>query len=419
MKKSVRIFFILLFFVLIYVVLAYKIYYTFNERADLFSWLYGLLTGTFLFSRFVVSFYYSDNHEKTFEAPDYPAISFIIACKNEEGSVAKTINTCLYSQYPGPTECIAVDDGSDDMTLAHMFYCKQKWGEKLKIISFEKNRGKREAMAEGVIAASHEIIIFVDSDSFLKPNAARLIVEHLMTDQRVGAVSGNTLVENVDTNMLTRMQSARYGISFDIFKAAESVFGVVICCPGCFSAYRKSAILEVLDRWRNQMFLGTRSTFGDDRSLTNFVLRTWKVVYCRRAIATTIVPETYIKFFKQQLRWKKSWIREGFINAGSFMWKKNPLASLPFYANLVIPVVAPIVAFRILFLNTIFAINPPFFYLLGLVAMGALFGIYYYFISLNKYWWYVLPFQLIYTFLLIWQMPYAFIKLKDTKWGTR
>ena len=76
--------------------------------------------------------------------------------------------------------------------------------------------------------------------------------------------------------------------------------------------------------------MGSKGTFGDDRSLTNFVLKKWGVVYCQKAIATTIVPEKFSIYLKQQLRWKKSWVREGLL-ASTFMWKvTHPLASLAF-----------------------------------------------------------------------------------------
>lgn len=410
--------FLNVFFVSLYLVCAYKIYYILNPSAGFFVWSYGSLVGIFLLSRLITAFYYTDGHGKKYRPEDYPSISFVIACKNEEESIGKTIDTCLKSSYPARMDCIAVNDGSTDRTWARMQESKRKWKDRLKLISFEKNMGKREAMAEGVLVSDAEVVIFVDSDSFVERGAARLIVEHFLEDGSVGAVAGNSLVENEKCNFLTRMQSARYGVSFDVFKSSESVFGAVTCCPGCFSAYRREAVLKVMDRWRYQVFWGTRSTFGDDRSLTNFILRDWKVVYCRKAVVRTIVPEKFPQFVKQQLRWKKSWIREG-INAGRFMWRKNIIASLSFYVNLLIPIFAPLIAFRALFWKGLLDSHFPGIYLLGLVVMSIVLGLYYFFISENKFWWYVAPFSLIYSLVLIWQMPYAILKIRDTKWGTR
>ena len=86
------------------------------------------------------------------------------------------------------------------------------------------------------------------------------------------------------------MQAVRYFVAFRVCKAAESIFGAVTCCSGCFSAYRREAIAPVLERWENQRFLGRPATYGDDRSLTNFVLRKWKVTYDELARSRTIVP---------------------------------------------------------------------------------------------------------------------------------
>jgi hyaluronan synthase len=405
------------FFVCLWWVLIYRTATFLGTSWDIWFQIYSLITAIFLISRLVVAFYYSDKHNKHPKSA-YPSVSFIIACKNEEDSIAKTIDTCMKSKYPGTFNCIAVNDGSTDNTLAEMKRIQKKYSRRIRIIDFEQNRGKREAMAEGVLLSKSEVIVFVDSDSFVAPDALQHIVEHLIDDPKVGAVSGNSMVENVSTNALTKMQSARYGVSFDVFKSCESVFGAVTCCPGCFSAYRRNAIMQVIDRWRNHSFMGTRSTFGDDRSLTNFILRTWKVVYCRKAVATTIVPDKFPKFVKQQLRWKKSWIREGF-NAGSFIWKKHPFASLAFYTNLVIPIFGPFILLKVIIWDALLHGHSPITFFTGVLVVSLIFGIYYYLIYQNRYWWYVIVFSIVYSFFLVWQMPYALFKLRDTRWGTR
>lgn len=381
---------------------------------------YVLLTGLFLISRFFIIIFYEDSHEYIFAPHEYPSVSFVIAAKDEEGSIYKTIVACMESEYPALMELIAVDDGSSDNTRREMFRAKTTYlnsKNKVKVISFDSNRGKREAMAEGILTAQGEIVVFVDSDSFLINTGCRHIVEHFLNDQSVGAVAGNSGVENKITNALTKMQSARYGISFDIFKACESVFGLVTCCPGCFSAYRKDALLKVIHAWRTQTFLGTRSTFGDDRSLTNFILRNWDVVYCQSARAVTIVPDKYKKFMKQQLRWKKSWIREG-VNAATFIWKRNTIAAISFYTNLLLPIFGPAIVFYAIVEFAVFR-HAPIVFLVGVVVMSFVYGLFHFWKTGSRYWWYVMPFTIFYVSVLIWQMPYALLTLKDTRWGTR
>lgn len=411
-----------LFFLILCLVVLYKVVYYTNPDVPTFWYAYSLLGGVFLVSRLPLAFFYDDRsiHSKNSLSDFiYPKVSFVIVAKDEESSIFKTIETCMMSDYPAEMECVVVDDGSTDKTYAEMRRANEYFGGKrVKAITFGINKGKREAMSEGVFIAKNEIIVFVDSDSFLKKDAVRLLVHHF-TNQRVGAVSGNTGVANHQVNALTKMQSIRYAVSYDIFKVCESFFGAVTCCPGCFSAYRKNAIIPVISAWRNQMFMGTRSTFGDDRSLTNFVLRKWEVVYCKSAKAVTIVPEKYAKFLKQQLRWKKSWVREGYV-AASFMWKKHPCAAFAFYTNLILPILGPIVVGWVLF-KAITLMNPLFLvvFVFGVIVMGFMFSTFLFLMQKEKYWYYMPVFSIFYSLVMIWQMPYAIFRINDTKWGTR
>ena len=102
-------------------------------------------------------------------------------------------------------------------------------------------------MAAGIRATDAEIIAFVDSDSVLEPDALRALVQGF-ADERVGAICGHADVAQPATSpWLTRMQAVRYFVAFRVVKAAESVFSAVTCCSGCFSAYRRAAIVPHLD----------------------------------------------------------------------------------------------------------------------------------------------------------------------------
>lgn len=420
-KNKIIYLYLMLFLFGLHAMFLYKVTLLFSNPNNWLFEAYIILTGAFLLSRFFIVYFYEDNHNKKYPAKKYPTVSFIIAGKNEEDSIFKTINAIMASDYPSWYECLAVNDGSTDGTEEEMQRAKRQFGSisgGVRIISFPVNKGKREAMAEGILVAKGDVVIFVDSDSFLDINSAKLIVEHFMENPKIGAVSGNTGVENIDTNMLTRMQSARYAVSFDIFKACESVFGVVTCCPGCFSAYRRGAVLEVLDAWRFKKFMGTPSTYGDDRSLTNFVLKKWDVVYCREAKATTIVPDTYRQFLRQQVRWKKSWLREG-SSPGKYIWKRNPIAAFSFYTNWLIPIFSPFVAFNAMFIQPFFFSNLPIVFFSGLLSLSFLLGFFNYIQNHSRYWIHVVTFTFFYVAVLIWQMPYALLKLKNTSWGTR
>ncbi|MEJ0002220.1 MAG: glycosyltransferase [bacterium] len=217
------------------------------------------------------------------------------------------------------------------------------------------------------------------------------------------------------------MQSIQYAVSFDVYKASESVHQSVTCCPGCFSAYRKSAVEPLVEAWREHKFFGSKSTFGDDRGLTNYVLRkSWDIVYCQAAQATTTVPEKFKTYLKQQLRWKKSWIREGAF-AGLFMWKKrHPLASFAFYVNFSFPIVGPILA-AVILARSIITHNPVLFlvFMCGFLLLGTVFALFVRVYHGLENWMYMPLFSFLFVTVFLWQMPYALFTLKKTGWGTR
>jgi hyaluronan synthase len=259
-----------------------------------------------------------------------PPITVAISCKNEEGAIRETLECIYRSDYPVERMHFVqglVEDTIPAAAPERISVARHR------LVRFETNRGKRHGMAAAARRATGEIVIYVDSDSFVRRDAFAKIVQGF-ADPEIGAVCGHGTVANPEVNFLTKMQEVRYYVAFRIVKSAESLFDTVTCCSGCLAAYRRSYMMDFLDVWLDQRFLGRKATFGDDRSLTNFMLRKWRVVYDANAICATIVPETLSQFFRQQLRWKKSWIRR--VSSSTFMWKRHPLAAF-YYLGVLFP----------------------------------------------------------------------------------
>jgi len=383
-----------------------------------FFGFYSILITTYILSRFLLSHF----HIVPRADPSYrPTITFVVPAKNEEDNIRETMLKFSEVDYPPELiEVIAINDGSTDRTLEKMRMAASDIRSRIarvEVIHWDKNRGKRHGMAEGVQRARHDIVIFIDSDSFIEPDCVTHLVKYF-TDPRIGAVSGHTDVHNDQVNYLTRMQAIRYYLAFRVYKAAESVFGTVTCCPGCCSAYRRAYLMPILDDWLNQRFLGGECTFGDDRSLTNFILRKYEAVYAPQARARTVVPEKFTTYVRQQQRWKKSWIRETLIACG-FMWRKHPLAALSFYTYVFLAFAAPIVFVRAMIWYPFAFASIPYVYLSGLLLMLLLHGLYYRLYTGRRSWVIAIASFWINSVMLMWQLPWALITLKDSRWGTR
>lgn len=378
--------------------------------------IYGIVVVTYITSRFLLSLPYRPPRDAGIE----PRVAIVMPAFNEEGAIADSLRSLLALDYPADKlELVAVNDGSTDETLVRMLAVAEE-SPRVRVIDLGSNCGKRAAMAVGMRATDAEIIAFVDSDSSVEPDALRRLVQGF-ADPRVGAICGHADVANVDESWLTRMQVVRYFVAFRVVKAAESMFAAVTCCSGCFSAYRREAIVPHLDTWERQTFFGSPATFGDDRALTNRVLRTWKVLYAADAVSHTAVPATLRQFLRQQLRWKRSWTRESLI-LSAFVWRKHPVAALQAYAGILISLVAPVVAIRALvWLPLAGERGIPVVYAVGIYAMALAYGLYYVVRSprYDPRWIYGVVFCFFYLAFLLWQTYWAILTARTSSWGTR
>lgn len=400
---------------LVAVVIALKgVYLPLLEHDRVFA-AYGICVSVYLLSRFALSLVYRPVRPR--EGDVLPSVAIVIPAMNEEDGIEATIDAAFGVDYPRELLTVyAVDDGSTDDTWRRIRRAARRHPG-LHALRFSCNRGKRAAMAAGIRASDAEIICFVDSDSTLAADALREIVRPFR-DGRVNIVCGHADVLNRSANLLTRLQQVRYYVAFRVVKSAESLFGAVSCASGCFSAYRRDRLLDVLPAWETQSFLGREATFGDDRALTNMLLRTGRCVYQSTAQCETTVPETLRRFLVQQVRWKKSWTRESLIAIPVFA-RKNPLASAAMYASIAFQLVGPIVAFRALVWRPLEHGAEPWLYLIGIYLMAVLYSLYYAMRRASPWWWAGLAFVGLYVTVLIWQTYWAIGTSRRTQWGTR
>lgn len=396
------------------------IYFRFNK----FLYFYSLLAATFLLSRYIFGLLYRNVPINM----DYePGVSIIIPVFNEEEWIERTIISCIDQAYPtDKLEVIVVDDCSTDQTAECVRRAFEKIDEngerfntkaRMQFHVLSENAGKREALVAGVNMAKHDLVVFVDSDSFLEPTAIRNIVQPFQ-DPQMGGVAGRTEVENKFTNALTKLQTVRYYVAFRIMKAAESWFDCVTCLSGPLSCYRKDLVMKHSQAWLDQRFLGHPATFGDDRSMTNFILKTHRTTYQDLAVCSTIVPSKTGVFLRQQMRWKRSWLRES-LRALGFVWRKEPFMAAFFIVGLIVPIAAPIVVtYNLIYVPARYGIFPMTF-LLGLMLMALMMSFAHLFFRKSKLWSFGVVFVLFYEFVLLWQMPVAWVTFWKSTWGTR
>jgi cellulose synthase/poly-beta-1,6-N-acetylglucosamine synthase-like glycosyltransferase len=272
------------------------------------------------------------------------------------------------------------------------------------------------------------------------------MVQVFLAHPEIGAVTGHGRPLNADKNLMTKIQDTWYEGQFRIVKGMESSYGAVTCCSGCLSAYRKEAIAPFVSAWAHDMFLGKEFRFATDRTLTGYVLggqfkaknkilhmddaedremtshmlKQWDVAYCESAKVLTEVPDSLKKFLRQQIRWKKSFIRNMFFT-GSFYWRKPKLMALNYYVSVLFTLLSPFIAFRaivLLPLNGDIWSGP--LYLAGIIFVSMLFGLDYKLRNPNSYYWIYRPLlSLMSTLVISWLIFYSALTINKNAWLTR
>jgi hyaluronan synthase len=357
------------------------------------------------------------------EGAELPLVSVIIPAFNEGPMVENSIRSAARSDYPhDKLEIIVVDDGSRDDTFFHMRHLRREFPDRVRLVRFGGNRGKRAALYEGFKAARGEVVITIDSDSEVEPTTVRAMVAPFLVDARIGGVAGRVAVLNRDS-YISRMLEVQYALAFDFGRAAQSVYRTVACCPGALSAFRRSVILPHLDAWTQQKFLGRPVNHGEDQALTNIVLQSgFDTVYQSSAVVHTLAPTTYRQMSRMFVRWDRSYIVEGFSFAKFMLTRYRE-------KNRVLPVVA--------FLVSTFRILAVFYLVMGLPSLldtsaselvrgmaalliGTTFtALYYLRIERSFRFMYGIAYAIYSVFCLQWILPWAMLTVRDERWGTR
>lgn len=361
-----------------------------------------------------------------------PFVTVIIPAKNDPIIIRKSVEASLKSTYPN-VEVICVNDGSTDNTGKVMDDLHNEHPESVKVIHLKQNLGKRKAIREALTNGSPkgDFIVLVDSDSVVEKNAIERLV-CCFDDPDVGAVTATARPLNANQNFLTKIQDAWYDGQFAIMKGMESSLNSVTCCSGCLSAYRKEAVMPCLDKWCNDRFFGVEFKPGDDRHLTGYVLggnkhyldpnaKSWKVLYCEKAVVYSEVPSKFKQFINQQTRWKKSWVRVFLFNAPFFYKNRSPISWLYYYTQMILSLISPIIAFRALIMSPILGRHiDSIFYLSGLLFLGLMFGAVYKLRNPNSgnrwlYRIFIAGFSVLLGLLLY----YSLLTIRKTSWLTR
>lgn len=384
-----------------------------------------LLTYQIIFIIYIIYNFSKYKLIKSVSNKELPTCTVIVPAYNEGKLVLDTLRSLVANDYPiEKLQILAIDDGSKDDTWDWMQKAKLELGSRIEIFQQPKNMGKRHALYKGFNTGTGEVFVTVDSDSVVKEDTLRNLVSPFITNENCGAVGGNVRVLNKKEGLIPRMLNVTFVFSFEFIRSAQSVSGSVLCTPGALAAYRKTAVMACLNDWINQKFMGKPSDIGEDRALTNMILKQgYHVLFQRNSYVYTNSPESYKQLYKMFIRWERSNVREN-IEMSKFAFKdfrsESKIAARFLLINQWIKVLMAIpftfLMFYFIYQNPILFLSTTFVGIFMFSSIQALlYSKRYNFVE--SLWFYT--YSIFYTFTLFWITPYAIITASKRGWLTR
>ena len=338
-------------------------------------------------------------------------VSVVAAAYNEEAVIVTSVQAMLSLRYPSH-EVIVVDDGSTDATFEQLRSAFDlvlvqrevpsdlptrgaiigvhipRDGRTRLLVVRKQNSGRSDAINVGINAAAEPLVVFVDADSILDPDALIGVTQPFADDPtRVVAsggvirvvngckvVDGRVVQVNLAKAWLVRIQVVEYLRAFLFGRTGWSRFGALILISGAFGVFRRDVLVEVggLDP----------DSIGEDFELVMRIHRhmidhhrDYRVQFVAQPVSWTEVPVTAAVLRSQRKRWHRGlwetlWKYRGMLLKPRY--GKVGLVAIPYYwvFELIAPLLELVGLVLVVLGFSLGVVNTPFALTFMAVAYG-------------------------------------------------
>lgn len=308
--------------------------------------------------------------EETMSSQLLQGVSIVVPSFNEEAMIVASVQAMLSMEYPRH-EVIVVDDGSTDAMFENLrtafdlvpvereissdvpvrgkiidFHIPRNGRTRLVVVRKE-NTGKTDSVNFGINAAVEPLVVCVDADSILDPDALIVVTKPFADDPtRVVAtggviraangckvVDGRIVKFNLAKSWIVRIQVVEYLRAFLFGRAGWSEFGALILISGAFAVFRRDVLVEIggLDP----------GSIGEDFEIVMRIHRymidnhrDYRVKFVAEPVSWTEVPIAAKVLRRQRKRWHRGLWETLWKHRGMLLnprYGKVGLVAIPYY----------------------------------------------------------------------------------------
>ena len=268
-----------------------------------------------------------------------PPVSIIVPAHNEALTIIESLRALMALEYEA-SEIVVVNDGSKDDTLAVLTKAFQLVEAPVAyeqpiataqvrgiyrsvtepgLVVIDKINGgsKSDAVNAGINAASGQLVLVIDADTMLEPDALTRAVVPFIESPEVVAVGGYVAIANGCTiergrvaavamprSWFARFQIVEYMRSFLLFRVACAAHNGIPLISGAFGLFRRDAVIDVGGY--------DRSAIGEDMDLTLRLHRFFRerrrpvrIAHVPIPVCWTQAPEDLASMRSQRCRWRR------------------------------------------------------------------------------------------------------------------